>query len=159
MKDIDEIRRANLRLLEKESGGLASVAKVIEMSPAQFANLRDGAKDSKTGVPRGMRKATARRIEAAFQKPQGWLDIDHDTAEGTANRSPHPVAWLDEAPHSLSFLARSLILEIVKVDEAGLSSEGANALLAIIKRILADGPAKPQKRPLADIHSPDQEEG
>lgn len=77
MKDIDQVRRDNLRRIEKECGGPAAAAKLLEMSPSQFTNLRDGARDSKTGKPRGMRKDTARRIEQAADKPQGWLDIDH----------------------------------------------------------------------------------
>lgn len=75
MNDIDEIRRHNLRQIEAENGGPASAAKLLGMSPSQFANLRDGAKDSKTGRPRGMRKETARRIEIAAGKPTGWLDV------------------------------------------------------------------------------------
>ena len=77
MKDIDDIRRSNLHVLEQEAGGPSEIAKIIGMSPAQFINLRDGAKDSKTGKPRGMRKDTARRIEDAAGKPPGWLDIEH----------------------------------------------------------------------------------
>jgi len=74
MRDIDEIRRENLRQIENELGGATEAAKIVGMSPAQFINLRTGAKDSKTGKPRGMRKETARRIEIALQKPLGWLD-------------------------------------------------------------------------------------
>ena len=77
MKDIDEIRRENMRLIESEAGGATEAATLCGMSPSQFANLRDGAKDSKTGKQRGMRKETARRIEASAKKPVGWLDIDH----------------------------------------------------------------------------------
>lgn len=77
MKDIDEIRRDNIRLIEQECGGPASAASRIGMSHTQYTNLRNGAKDSKTGNPRGMRKGTARRIEEALNKPMGWLDIDH----------------------------------------------------------------------------------
>lgn len=83
MKDIDDIRRDNLRLIEEAVGGLAAAAKLVGMSPSQFANLRDGAKDSKTGKPRGMHKSTARRIEAAAGRPQGWLDIDHGESPAT----------------------------------------------------------------------------
>ena len=78
MKDIDAIRRENLRLIENEMGGLTEAAKLVDMTPSQFGNLRDGAKDSKTGKPRGMRKETARRIEAGAGKPPGWLDVDHN---------------------------------------------------------------------------------
>jgi phage repressor protein C with HTH and peptisase S24 domain len=81
MKDIDEIRRDNLRIIEREIGSPSKAAKVIDMSPAQFANLRDGAKDSKTGKPRGMRKDTARRIEKKCGKPSMWLDMAHEDQE------------------------------------------------------------------------------
>ena len=64
MKDIDEIRRENMRLIESEFGTATAAANKAGMSLAQFANLRDGAKDSVTGRPRGMRKGTARKIEA-----------------------------------------------------------------------------------------------
>ena len=73
--DIDEIRRVNIKKLEQDLG--TSLFKKLNMSPAQFYNLRDGAKDSKTGKPRGMRKETAWRIEDAAKKPRGWLSIDH----------------------------------------------------------------------------------
>jgi len=79
--DIDEIRRRNLRQIEQEYGGAAGAAAAVGMSPAQFINLRTGAKDSKTGKPRGMRKETARRIEQALRKPEGWLDQIHAASQ------------------------------------------------------------------------------
>lgn len=84
MKDIDQIRRENMLALEAEGGGTSAAANAAGMSQSQWSNLRAGAADSKTGKPRGMRKETARKIEAAFQKPAGWLDVDH--------RSAHPSA-------------------------------------------------------------------
>lgn len=89
MKDIDDIRRDNLRLIEEAAGGLAAAAKLVGMSPSQLANLRDGAKDSKTGRRRGMHKSTARRIEEAAGKPQGWLDQDHSVPRESASRENH----------------------------------------------------------------------
>lgn len=76
MKDIDEIRRGNLWRIQEEAGGPTEAANLVGMSVSQFSNLRDGAKDSKTGKPRGMRKETARRIELKSGKPVGWLDVD-----------------------------------------------------------------------------------
>lgn len=90
MKDIDEIRRENLREIEKELGGPTCAAKRLGMSSSQFANLRDGAKDSKTGRPRGMRKETARKIEIAAGKPAGWLDSPNTGAAQIANTEPGP---------------------------------------------------------------------
>ncbi|QBQ98185.1 hypothetical protein [Paraburkholderia pallida] len=101
MKDIDEIRRTNLRLLEEEYGSPTSVANALSMSLAQFANLRDGAKDSKTGKKRGMRKETARRIDSAAGKPDGWLDVDHSAQpiDNVSKSKREPAGWekLDES--------------------------------------------------------------
>jgi phage repressor protein C with HTH and peptisase S24 domain len=74
--DIDEIRRQNIRALEAIHGAPA-LAKNAGMSLSQFYNLRDGAKDSKTGKPRGMRKETAWKIEDAAGVERGYLDIPH----------------------------------------------------------------------------------
>lgn len=73
--DIDEIRRQAMGLLEKEAGGPVAAAKRAGMGYSQWANLRSGAPDSKSGKPRGMRKETARKIEKSFGKPEGWLDV------------------------------------------------------------------------------------
>ncbi|MCA8293338.1 hypothetical protein LGN19_05970 [Burkholderia sp. AU30198] len=93
MKDIDQIRRDNLKLIEAESGGPAAAAAVIGMSHSQFTNLRDGAKDSKTGRARGMRASTARKIEESAGKPLGWLDTDHSETAPPAPSTAAPVGW------------------------------------------------------------------
>lgn len=85
MKDIDEIRRDNLRLVEAQFGGPTGAANALGMSVAQFSNLRDGAKDSKTGKPRGMRKETARRIENGAGREPGWLDVEHTASGGVVH--------------------------------------------------------------------------
>lgn len=73
--DIDQIRRDNIKQLAAVHG--PALAKRAGMSPAQFYNLRDGAADSKTGKPRGMRKETAWRLEDAAGVERGWLDVAH----------------------------------------------------------------------------------
>lgn len=73
--DIDDIRRANIAALEQRFG--PKLAKRAGMSPSQFYNLRDGAKDSKTGKRRGMRKETAWKIEDAAGVERGYLDRVH----------------------------------------------------------------------------------
>ncbi|WP_082728970.1 hypothetical protein [Burkholderia sp. LA-2-3-30-S1-D2] len=93
MKEIDEIRRDNLRIIEAERGGPAAAAAALGMSHSQFTNLRDGAKDSKTGRPRGMRTATARKIEELAGKPVGWLDTDHSLVAADPRASAQPAGW------------------------------------------------------------------
>jgi len=88
MKDIDDIRRDNMLTLETEVGGpTAAASRVvspdtgIQWSQPQWSNLRGGAKDSKTKKKRGMLKKTARLIEAAFGRHEGWLDLDHSVED------------------------------------------------------------------------------
>lgn len=73
--DIDEARRKAMKFLEDEIGGATAAAEKVGMTYTQWVNLRSGAADSKTGKPRGMRKATARKIEKAFGRDESWLDI------------------------------------------------------------------------------------
>ncbi len=82
--DIDEIRRENIRRLEAQHGAPA-LAERAGMSLSQFYNLRDGARDSKTGKRRGMRKETAWKLEDAAGVERGYLDVPHaDTDEPRA---------------------------------------------------------------------------
>lgn len=93
MKDIDQIRRDNLKLLEAEHGGPAAAAAALGMSHSQFTNLRDGARDSKTGRPRGMRATTARNIEERAGKAPGWLDTDHSDTAASKSSTDVPAGW------------------------------------------------------------------
>ncbi|MCA7943233.1 hypothetical protein [Burkholderia vietnamiensis] len=93
MKDIDQIRRDNLKMLEAEYGGPSAAAAALGMSHSQFTNLRDGARDSKTGRPRGMRTTTARNIEERAGKASGWLDTDHSDTAGSEGAADAPAGW------------------------------------------------------------------
>ena len=92
MADIDEIRRANIKTIQDDVGGARALSDLVGMSYSQYCNLRDGAPDSKTGKPRGMRKETAWKFEDAGRKPRGWLDVDHSgrpAKSALANTSPY----------------------------------------------------------------------
>lgn len=88
MKDIDQVRRANMIVLEREAGGPTAAAARLGWSQAQWSNLRAGALDSKTGKSRGMRKETARKIEAAFKRPAHWLDAEHGAEADAPAKAP-----------------------------------------------------------------------
>jgi len=79
MKTVDEIRRDNMRILQSEAGSATKAANMMRWPLPQFSNLRDGVPDSQSGKRRGMRPDTARKLEKAFGKPEGWLDKDHST--------------------------------------------------------------------------------
>lgn len=90
MKDIDQIRRDNMVILQNEVGGPTAAAARIGWDQSQWSNLKNGAADSKTGRPRGMHKNTARKIELAFSREEFWLDTDH-SAESNVEPAPDIV--------------------------------------------------------------------
>jgi SOS-response transcriptional repressor LexA len=77
MTTIDEIHKANLHILAKEFGGVTAVAAKVGCSSSQYSQWMNGSENSGTGKPRGMRPASARRIEQALKKPVGWMDAPH----------------------------------------------------------------------------------
>lgn len=81
MPTIDQIYRDNLGLLIEEHGTAEALSAVIHKSPAQISQWLNGSKDSKTQKPRTMARATAREIERACGKPEGWMDRPHSDDE------------------------------------------------------------------------------
>ena len=80
----DEIRRQNLAVLIAEHGTAASLAGVLERTPAQISQWLNQSKDSKTGKPRGMRSESVRFIEKRCGKERGWMDEPHPPPSNTS---------------------------------------------------------------------------
>lgn len=143
MLDIDEIRRANIKTIETEVGSAATLAKLADMSVSQYVNLRDGAKDSKTGKPRGMRKGTARKFEIAGKKTPGWLDQDH--SQSPAKNTPAIAA--DAAGTATAFQPRRRkeVEEILKILGA-VSDVGLGMILSSARTAAKEFPAMVEPR-------------
>lgn len=126
MKDIDQIRRDNMVTIEQELGGPAKAAQAMGWKTAtQWINLRNGAPDSKTKLPRGMRKSTARKIERVGEKPEYWLDIDHS---GDA-----PIAQESRATYETKPPSIASAIDVVMPAIAALPPQNKEAVLAAMK--------------------------
>lgn len=140
--DIDETRRANIRELEVISGSPKSAADRVGMTYVQYVNLRDGAKDARSGKPRAMRKETAWRFEDAFGKARGWLDTDHSLPEG--NQVAEPVAHYQAQRRHPRPLVQTLC------DLAGqVNDNGLRELIGFARCLTGTHPAAKAKPPLS----------
>lgn len=134
--DIDDIRRANIRHLEHEAGSPTAAADRVGMTYVQYVNLRDGAKHSETGKPRGMRKTTAWRFEDAFSKPRGWLDANHD-----AGGLQSPVA-----PYIVRQRHPSVLIQSLTDLAEQINDDGLRELIGFAKCLIVTHPAHKPKR-------------
>lgn len=135
--DIDDIRRANIKTLEKQAGSITAAAERVGMTYAQFLNYRNGAKEAKTGKKRGMRKETAQRFEEAFGKPRGWLDTNHDIDNKL--ESP-PAAYVVKQKHS-----RRLVQQVCDLAER-IDDDGLHQLMGFAQCLAASHPLAKAKR-------------
>lgn len=133
MKDIDQIRRDNMVTIEQELGGPAKAAQAMGWKTAtQWINLRNGAPDSKTKLPRGMRKSTARKIERVGEKPEYWLDIDHS---GDA-----PIAQESRATYETKPPTMQQALEVVLDALAALPEKRKSTVLGAMGGYVPESP-------------------
>src|SRR6476646_5306544 len=65
------IRLANLRNLIKRAGGPADAARKLDMDDSQLSQIAG------RNPIRNIGTSLARRIEKAFRKAEGWLDVPH----------------------------------------------------------------------------------
>ena len=65
------IRLANLRNLIKRAGGPADAARKLDMDDSQLSQIAGKNPNRNNGT------SLARRIETAFKRPEGWLDVPH----------------------------------------------------------------------------------
>jgi hypothetical protein len=90
MIPIGKIRASNLERLIQEFGTLESVAVAAETTAVYLSQLRRGAIDRKTGRPREMGTAIARRLEVGCNKPPGWMDAPEAPSWAAHEPPPSP---------------------------------------------------------------------
>lgn len=135
--DIDEIRRTNIKILEKHAGSITTAAERVGMTYAQFLNYRNGAKEAKTGKMRGMRKETAQRFEDAFGMPRGWLDTNHDIKH---KLEAPPTTYTVKKEH-----ARRLVQTVCELAEQ-INDDGLRELIGFARCLTGSQPLVKQTR-------------
>ena len=84
MRSMREIRRANLRILVDDAGSQVELAARVGKDKNQ---IHQWLLDPSQPAARGMRDQTARAIEKKCNRPEGWMDHEHDAASGVAEEA------------------------------------------------------------------------
>lgn len=115
MKMIDDIRAENMRRLATEAGGNTQLAERLKRSESQISQWINRSTNYGTGKPRGMRSGTARWIESQLNKPQGWLDRDHQDGISHSGDFPFPNQRAESvvAPFVIQWPFKNLRIERV----------------------------------------------
>jgi len=79
--DIAAIRLANAESLKKKCNSMADFARKLGKEPAQVRHWFN------PNVNKNIGNKIAREIEAAFNKPHGWMDSIHEQAKGNMTQS------------------------------------------------------------------------
>lgn len=88
----EDIRRENARALARKVNGQIEFGRVLKMEPSQVSQII-----GKTPI-KNIGNSIARRIEQGFSKPEGWLDVPHqsaapgDTLPVATSTPPAPLA-------------------------------------------------------------------
>lgn len=90
----DEIRHANLLMLIERVGGMRQLAdRLGHSSTSTLSQMKNRSPDSKTGKPKGVGVALARKLEKAMGLDAGWMDIPHESVGSVLTGSgPKPIA-------------------------------------------------------------------
>ena len=106
MKTVEEIRHERLLSLIASHGSIAklNVALGRTRTDSTFSQLKNRSADSKTGVPKMLGKAQARRIEATLGLPEGWMDTAPDERQPTESSlaEAQPIYMADRMKTSAS---------------------------------------------------------
>ena len=142
MKTIAEIRRANLEKLIQEHDTQNRVAELCGSSAVYLSQIRNRAKDAKTGKPRQMGDDLARQLEKGCGKPPGWMDnlSDQDAARpgGGGDSKGHTMddAGKERAVYRMTPKQDSR-LEALLAEWAKLDDGGKDDLIAAVRMFIA----------------------
>ena len=136
----EEIRRLNARQLAVSVGGPAAFARRIQMGDSQVTQIiGDNAKKNIGNI-------VAPRIERAFNKPEGWLDVIHDH---TATEAPRlSVVETAEDPAKLAeevLEIGRLYMQCTKVARRFLMESAIDAEKVVVAPRIVDRRNKTQR--------------
>ena len=109
LSKLSKIRRTNILQLIENYPDRISFAKACGLNKSQLSQITR--KDDEAVA---IGNKVARRVEAANQLPNGWLDIKHEKKS------------IDVSEHDLEIITKSCLAVIRQLEEAGIATSSLN---------------------------------
>ncbi len=98
---LETVRLRNLELLIDEAGSAAKLARIADTSSSYLSQIRHRT-PTRSGKPRKLGDDLAEKLERKMEKPNGWMDELHGTAQlqqtysaGSDGPGRHPlISWV-----------------------------------------------------------------
>lgn len=114
----EEIRRENARNLADLAGGQVEFGRALNMVPSQVSQII-----GKTPV-KNIGNSIAKRIEQAFNKPDGWLDVQHrDLERAEVIEAPGAKPVTDDDDFAPAMVAIRMVPEHVRAGITGFETD------------------------------------
>lgn len=122
---MSEIRKKNLRRLAEEMGGQTILAEMIGVDDSYLSQIIGKRPIKNIG------SKIARQAEEACRKPNGWLDIDHDSAVLNRELILHINEYIEQKYPKMSAKDRTDLIGDMYYETAGAATESKELQLAI----------------------------
>ncbi len=139
MKTCDEIRRDNLKLLIKAAGSEFLLAEKYGCTEANIKTMARAYKDSKSGTPKGIGTAAARKLEKVMDQEIGWLDHDHSQESVAPTIIQEPRSNDAYASTIIPFPNEQWISDLLAVARL-ISDAGRQQLIGMAKALAKEMP-------------------
>lgn len=114
----EEIRRENARNLADQAGGQVEFGRALNMVPSQVSQII-----GKTPV-KNIGNSIAKRIEQAFNKPDGWLDVQHNDVDRTeVTEAPGAKPVTDDDDMAPAMVAIRMVPEHLRAGITGFETD------------------------------------
>ena len=109
--NISDIRKLNLSKLIEEAGSATRLAKKAGTAPAYISQIMTGA-PQKSGKAYVVGDKVARRLERAMNKPDGWMDREHLSADNDETPGATALASMLSSLGDKEFYALALEISL-----------------------------------------------
>lgn len=127
--DLKEVRRRNLKRLHSKTSW-EEIANLSGTDPQYLSQIASAVVQQKGKSPRSLSDGYAEKIEHGLGLPQGWMDEDHESADGTA-----PAVAESKLQYLIGLASPRSRSQLERIAEAAADGRLSDADVALLETI------------------------